>query len=129
MTAKVHQLNLARLGNQAVEAPLSPAERAGMTAAVARKVEELFDVLRIDYRVDHNTRDTPARVARMLVDETLRGRYDDLPTITDFENVARYDQLIVIGPIDLRSTCAHHLMPIYGHAIIGVLPQKDGKII
>jgi GTP cyclohydrolase IA len=96
---------------------------------VARKVEELFDVLKIDYRIDHNTRDTPARVARMLVDETLRGRYDSLPAITEFENVAGYDQLIVIGPIDLRSTCAHHLMPIYGHAIIGVLPQKDGKII
>jgi GTP cyclohydrolase I len=129
MTAKVHQLNIARLGNEPVEAPLNSADRASMTAAVARKVEELFDVLRIDYRVDHNTRDTPGRVARMLVDETLRGRYDELPAITEFENVAKYDQLIVIGPIDVRSTCAHHLMPIYGHAIIGVLPQKDGKII
>src|SRR5262249_4353139 len=87
------------------------------------------DVLQVDYRIDHNTRETPGRVARMLVDETLRGRYDSLPSITEFENVTKYDQLIVIGPIDLRSTCAHHLMPIYGHAIIGVLPEKDGKII
>lgn len=129
MIPKVHQLNIARLGNEAVDAPLSPSEKASMTAAAARKVEELFDVLKIDYRIDHNTRDTPGRVARMLVDETLRGRYDSLPVITEFENVARYDQLIVIGPIDLRSTCAHHLMPIYGHAIIGVLPEKNGKII
>src|SRR6202790_253602 len=129
MTAKVHQLNIARLGNDAVDAPLSLADKAAMTPAVARKVEELFEVLKIDYRIDHNTRETPGRVARRLVDETLRGRYDSLPAITEFENVARYDQLIVIGPIDLRSTCAHHLMPIYGHAIIGVLPQKAGKII
>jgi GTP cyclohydrolase IA len=129
MIPKVHQLNIARLGNEAVDAPLNPSEKAVMTAAVARKVEELFDILKIDHRIDHNTRETPGRVARMLVDETLRGRYDNLPAITEFENVARYDQLIVIGPIDLRSTCAHHLMPIYGHAIIGVLPQKDGKII
>jgi GTP cyclohydrolase IA len=129
MTAKVHQLNIARLGNEAVDAPLSPADKTAMTTAVARKVEELFEVLEIDYRVDHNTRDTPGRVARMLIDETLRGRYESLPAITEFENVALYDQLIVVGPIDLRSTCAHHLMPIYGHAIIGILPQKDGKII
>lgn len=129
MTAKVHQLNIARLGNEAVDAPLSPADKAAMTTAVASKVEELFEVLKIDYRSDHNTRDTPDRVARMLIDETLRGRYDSLPEITEFENVALYDQLIVVGPIDLRSTCAHHLMPIYGHAIIGILPQKDGKII
>jgi GTP cyclohydrolase IA len=129
MTAKVHQLNIARLGNEAVDAPLSPADKTAMTTAVARKVEELFEVLEIDYRVDHNTRDTPGRVARMLIDETLRGRYESLPAITESENVALYDQLIVVGPIDLRSTCAHHLMPIYGHAIIGILPQKDGKII
>jgi GTP cyclohydrolase IA len=129
MTAKVHQLNIARLGNEAVDAPLSPADKTAMTTAVARKVEELFEILKIDYRIDHNTRDTPARVARMLIDETLRGRYESLPAITEFENVALYDQLIVVGPIDLRSTCAHHLMPIYGHAIIGILPQKDGKII
>jgi GTP cyclohydrolase IA len=129
MTAKVHQLNIARLGNEAVDAPLSLADKAAMATAVARKVEELFEVLKIDYRIDHNTRDTPARVARMLIDETLRGRYESLPAITEFENVALYDQLIVVGPIDLRSTCAHHLMPIYGHAIIGILPQKDGKII
>jgi len=129
MTAKVHQLNISRLGNESVGTPLSASDKAAMTAAAAKKVEELFDVLKIDHRADHNTRDTPTRVAKMLVDETLRGRYNSLPAITEFENVARYDQLIVIGPIDLRSTCAHHLMPIYGHAIIGVLPQKEGKII
>jgi GTP cyclohydrolase I len=34
-----------------------------------------------------------------------------------------------MGPIDIRSTCAHHLMPIYGEAFIGVLPAATGKII
>ncbi|MBV8650521.1 MAG: GTP cyclohydrolase I, partial [Alphaproteobacteria bacterium] len=49
--------------------------------------------------------------------------------ITDFENAEEYDQLIVTGQIDVRSICAHHLMPIYGHAFIGILPAPDGKII
>src|SRR5919202_249154 len=129
MTANVHRLNPARLCNEAVDGPMDESERTAMTALAARKIEELFDVLRIDHRNDHNTRDTPARVAKMFVEETLRGRFTAPPKITEFENAEGYDQLIVTGPIELRSTCAHHLMPIYGHAYIGILPSADGKII
>ncbi len=100
-----------------------------MIAAAAQKVEELFDVLRIDHRNDHNTRETPQRVAKMFVEEILQGRYTAPPRITEFDNVQSYDQLIVTGPIEVRSMCAHHLMPIYGHAVIGILPAADGKII
>lgn len=100
-----------------------------MMAKAARKIEELFDILKVDHRNDHNTRDTPGRVAKMLVEEILHGRYSAPPSITEFDNAARYDQLIVTGPIDVRSTCAHHLMPIYGVAFIGILPSADGKII
>lgn len=100
-----------------------------MIAAAAIKLEELFDVLQVDHRNDHNSRDTPQRVARMLVSETMRGRYDAPPELTEFENVQAFDQLLVTGPIAVRSTCAHHLMPIFGEAYIGVLPSADGKII
>ena len=41
-----------------------------MVGAAAVKLEELFDILKIDHRNDHNSRDTPRRVARMLVEET-----------------------------------------------------------
>ena len=119
----------ASLGNQPVIGFMSEADRAAMAEAAARKIEELFDVLKIDHRNDHNTRDTPGRVARMMVEETLRGRFTSPPRITDFDNVERCDQLIVTGPIEVRSTCAHHLMPIYGHAMIGILPAPDGRII
>ena len=50
-----------------------------MRAAAARKIEELFDILQIDHQNDHNTRDTPQRVAKMYVEETLQGRYTPLP--------------------------------------------------
>ncbi|MGE5202458.1 MAG: GTP cyclohydrolase I [Acidobacteriota bacterium] len=125
----VHALPISRRANQAVDAPLSSAEEAAMIAAASQKIGELLDILRIDHRNDHNTRDTPHRVARMYVKEFLRGRFSDCPTMTEFENAERYDQLIVTGPIAVRSLCAHHLMPIYGHAVIGVLPAPDGNII
>ena len=65
----------------------------------------------------------------MFVEEILQGRYTAPPRITEFDNAQAYDQLIVTGPLEIRSMCAHHLMPIYGHAVIGILPAADGKII
>ena len=100
-----------------------------MIAAASTKLEELFDILGVDHRNDHNTRDTPRRVAKMFVEEIMRGRYDDPPSITEFDNAQGFDELIVTGPIDVRSTCAHHLMPFYGQAFIGILPSRDGRII
>src|SRR5258708_1514031 len=102
------------LGNEAVEGFRDRAAKAMMMAAAAKKIEELFDVLHIDHANDHNTRDTPRRVAKMFVEEVLRGRYDAPPAITEFENVDNYDGLIVSGPIEVRSMCAKFLMPIYG---------------
>jgi GTP cyclohydrolase I len=129
MNFHTRDLNLARLCNEALDQPLTEAEREAMMAAAAQKVEELFDILRIDHRNDHNTRETPQRVAKMYVEEILGGRYTAPPKITEFDNAQAYDQLIVTGPIELRSMCAHHMMPIYGAAYIGILPSADGKII
>lgn len=125
----VHALRLERRANEAIDRPLDAIEDATMIAAASRKLAELLDILRIDHRNDHNTRDTPSRVAKMYVQELLRGRFTPPPRLTDFDNAQRYDQLIVVGPIEVRSLCAHHLMPIYGSAFIGVLPDPDGRII
>jgi GTP cyclohydrolase I len=108
---------------------MDAAEQSQMVSAAAKKLEELFDVLQLDHKNDHNMQQTPRRVAKMLVEELMYGRYNAPPSITEFENVERYDQLLVTGPIEVRSTCAHHLMPIFGQAFIGVLPSPDGKII
>jgi GTP cyclohydrolase I len=129
MKENVHRLIVPRLCNEPVEGFADRAEKAAMMAAAAKKLEELFEVLHIDHKNDHNMRDTPRRVAKMFVEEILHGRYSAPPQITEFENVERYDQLIVTGPIEVRSMCAHHLMPICGDAYIGVLPSPEGKII
>ena len=117
------------LCNEALRQPLVESEVEVMKRSVARKFEEIFDILRIDHRNDHNTRDTPKRVAKMYVEEIMNGRFSSPPDITEFENAGQYSQLIVSGPIEVRSMCAHHVMPIYGSAFIGVLPAPNGKII
>jgi GTP cyclohydrolase IA len=129
MSGNVHRLRPPGKANQSIGEALSLAERMVMVNSAETKLAELFDVLQIDHRNDHNTRDTPRRVARMLVEEIMQGRYCDPPELTDFDNVGAFDQLIITGPIEMRSTCAHHLMPIYGDVFIGVLPAVDGRII
>ena len=129
MSVSIHRLRAGRRSNEALEHTLTPAEQAAMIDLAASKLEELFDVLQINFRNDHNTRGTAQRVAKMLVTETMKGRYSAAPEITEFENLLQFDQLLVTGPLEVRSTCAHHLMPIYGHAFVGVLPSPDGKVI
>lgn len=129
MGITLNRLRGGRRANEALGAPVSRAEKAAMVRAAAEKLEELFDVLRVDHRNDHNTRDTPRRVARMYVEELMRGRYDEEPAMTEFDNVGGFGELIVTGPIEVRSTCAHHLMPIYGEAFVGVLPDPTGKVV
>jgi GTP cyclohydrolase I len=108
---------------------MAPPDRDAMVAEAAMKISELFDILEIDHKNDHNTRETPQRVAKMLVRDVLRGRYCEPPLITSFDNATGYDELIVTGPISVISTCAHHLMPIYGQAFIGIIPNAEGKLV
>ena len=121
--------HVARRASQPLDRALTNQERGEMIDAAAQKVAELFDVLRIDHPNDHNTKGTPLRVAKSLVNELLAGRYAAPPVITDFENAENYDNIIVTGPINLRSLCAHHMLPIYGEAHFGILPRNDGRIV
>jgi len=70
-------------------------------------------------------RDTPARVARAW--EELFSCYDVDPEgylRRTFEEVAGYDDMIVLRDIRFESHCEHHLAPIIGRAHVGYLPTK-----
>lgn len=103
---------------------LYPDEKIRIKEEVEKKVQELLDALIIDTENDNNTRDTAKRVSKMFVDEIFAGRYNEPPDITSFPNTEEYDGVYVTGPIAIRSTCAHHFMPIQGKAFIGVYPEN-----
>lgn len=96
---------------------------------VAAKVQAVLQSLVIDTAHDHNTRETARRVAKMYLDEVFHGRYQPAPAATSFPNVAHLDELMVVGPISVRSACAHHLCPIMGKVWIGVLPNPSSALI
>lgn len=71
-------------------------------------------------------RDTPRRVAVSY--EKLFGGYgkDPMELVTEFEG-ENYDEMIICKHIDFYSTCEHHMLPFFGKAHVGYLPDK--KII
>jgi GTP cyclohydrolase I len=101
----------------------------GLIEEVATKLQGVLESLVIDTESDHNTRDTAYRVAKMYVNEVFNGRYTEQPNLTRFPNITRLNELMIIGPIAVKSACSHHLCPIMGRVWIGVLPDKQTALI
>lgn len=112
------------LANSCIADALDDEDRSVIRRAVQVHVERMLRALLIDTVTDHNTRGTAERIARMYVDEVFAGRYRAAPSVTDFPNAKKLDQLYSVGPIAVRSTCSHHFAPIIGKAWIGVIPGK-----
>ncbi len=96
---------------------------------VAERMQALLESLVIDTESDHNTQDTARRVAKMYLNEVFAGRYRAAPDMTEFPNVEKLNELLVVGPITVRSACSHHFCPIMGRLWIGVLPNADSNLI
>jgi GTP cyclohydrolase I len=68
-------------------------------------------------------KDTPARVAKAF--EDWFSGYDQDPEAylaRTFEEVAGYDDMVILRDIRFESHCEHHLAPIIGRAHVGYLP-------
>ena len=108
---------------------LEPGDLELILEEVQLKMQDVLESLVIDTESDHNTQDTARRVAKMFVREVFAGRYSEIPAITEFPNISRLDELMVIGPLTVRSACSHHLCPIVGKIWIGVLPNEKSNLI
>ena len=115
--------------NDNISAFIKPGELEGLVEEVAQKMQAVLESLVIDTENDHNTQNTSRRVAKMYVQEVFNGRYVEQPVLTKFPNVSRLNELMIIGPITVRSACSHHLCPIMGRIWIGVLPSKESALI
>lgn len=115
--------------NDNIAAFIAAGELDELRLEVEQRLLSLLRALVIDTDHDHNSRGTARRVARMFIDEVFRGRYHAPPEVTAFPNVTRLDQLMLVGPLALRSACSHHLCPIMGKLWIGVLPNADSELI
>ncbi len=108
---------------------LEPGDLEGLLDEVAQKMQGVLDSLVIDTDGDHNTHNTAHRVAKLYVNEVFRGRYVAAPPLTEFPNVERLNELMIVGPITVRSACSHHFCPVIGKLWIGVLPNEHTNVI
>jgi GTP cyclohydrolase I len=115
--------------NDNIAAFVEPGELDALQAEVQAKMQEVLKSLVIDTESDHNTQETAKRVAKMFVREVFAGRYAEKPTVTEFPNISRLNELMIVGPITVRSACSHHLCPIIGKVWIGIMPNEHSNLI
>jgi len=108
---------------------IQPGELELLLDEVEEKMKGVLGSLVIDTEHDHNTDKTARRVAKMYLKEVFQGRYVQAPTITEFPNAEHLNELMIVGPITVRSACSHHFCPIMGKIWIGVLPNEHTNVI
>lgn len=108
---------------------IQPGELERLLDEVEIKMQGVLDSLVIDTAGDHNTGNTARRVAKMYLNEVFKGRYVPAPAITEFPNAEHLNELMIVGPITVRSACSHHFCPVIGKVWIGVMPNEHTNVI
>ena len=108
---------------------IEPGELEQLLDEVEAKMQHVLDAMVIDTAGDHNTHNTARRVAKMYLNEVFKGRYVAQPAITEFPNAEHLNELMIVGPITVRSACSHHLCPVIGKIWIGVMPNEHNNVI
>jgi GTP cyclohydrolase IA len=108
---------------------IQPGELERLLDEVEVKMQAVLDSMVIDTTSDHNTNDTARRVAKMYISEVFKGRYIKQPQITEFPNAEHLNELMIVGPITVRSACSHHFCPVIGKVWIGVMPNEHTNVI
>ena len=99
--------------------------KAHKISIIAHHFQKIMEALELDLE-NPGLRDTPARVAKMYVEEAFIGLDPDkFPKISLFENTYNYNDMIIVRDIGLYSYCEHHFVPFYGVAHIAYLPAKN----
>lgn len=95
-----------------------------------RKVEEDIRRLLRDLGEDperEGLRETPRRVAKMYLEELLVGQGADLKAELSTTFAEDHQELVMVRAIPFYALCEHHLMPFFGQAHVGYLP--DGRVV
>jgi GTP cyclohydrolase IA len=101
---------------------IEPGEREELIDELHKRFDAVIDSLVIDRENDPNSHGTGKRLAKMYVNEIMRGRYYPAPDATSFPNEMedRYEGMLVVRS-ELRSVCSHHHQPVSGVAYIGII--------
>lgn len=112
--------------NRGIETPITPIRNDGpqKIERLGKLFGEVLETLGVDTE-DDSMRDTPSRIAKMLVNETMWGlETDNFPAITTFDIASTYSQTVQETGITIMSCCEHHWATIDGFATIAYIPRN-----
>jgi len=115
--------------NDNISGFIEAGEHEQLLNEVAGKMETVLESLVIDFKNDHNTQNTARRIAKMYLTEVFKGRFHAAPPVTEFPNASNLNELMIVGPLTVRSACSHHFCPIIGKLWIGLMPNQHSNLI
>ncbi len=115
--------------NDNISGFIEAGEHEQLLNEVAGKMETVLESLVIDVKHDHNTQNTARRIAKMYLTEVFKGRFHSAPAVTEFPNASNLNELMIVGPLTVRSACSHHFCPIIGKLWIGLMPNQHSNLI
>ena len=119
---KVHE-HLVKMG---VETPTIPngLSRTDKIDIIEAKFTDIMKALGLDL-ADDSLIETPKRVAKMMVGETMWGLdYEAFPKCTTVDNKMQYNEMVVERNVNVQSNCEHHFVVIDGLATVAYVPKQ-----
>jgi len=92
-------------------------------AAVLSIIEAIGDDPRRD-----GVRGTPKRIAEMYTELFSGSDMDAKEELTVSFEVG-HREMVILRDIPFYSMCEHHLLPFYGVAHVGYIPNKEGRVV
>ena len=93
---------------------------------IERAVREILLAIGEDPDRD-GLRNTPARVARAC-EEQFSGLGQEPESVLTTVFDAGHDEMVLVRDIDFYATCEHHLIPFFGVAHVGYIPNGKGQL-
>jgi len=94
--------------------------------STARHVRRMLESLGLDL-TDPNLKDTALRVAKSLKEDLLCGYFQHPSDCLSTWFPSKNGQMVILKNIEFQSTCSHHLLPFYGKASVGYIP--NGRVV
>jgi GTP cyclohydrolase I len=118
---KVHEY-LVKMG---VETPTIETKltRTDKIDIIEKKFKDIMETLGLDLD-DDSLAETPKRVAKMMVTETMWGLdWEAFPKCTTVDNKMKYNEMVVERNVSVQSNCEHHFVVIDGLATVAYVPK------
>jgi GTP cyclohydrolase I len=96
-------------------------------AGIKKAVTSIFEAIGED-PAREGLVDTPRRVAAMY-EEIFSGMNQDPKEVLKVGFEEGHREMIILRDIPFYSMCEHHLLPFYGIAHIGYIPNKSGRVV